>query len=411
MRKTLKGKRVVILGAGFGGLFSANFLRKNLSDEHQIIVIDKKDYFLMGFVNLWILNGNRNLEDSKIELSNLKNKNIVFLQQEVININPHKKTIITDSIPSSSSSFTEAKQNHQNHKIEYDYLIIALGVEYSTEQINGLKNRAFNLYDAEQIPKLRNEILSLKEGKIAICITSLPYKCPPAPYEASLIVNDILIKNKTRADIDIDVYTPSHIALPVAGPNVSRDVVTLLDKNNINFNPLYSLQSVSDTALEFKCDNHNTTENIVYGLLIVIPHHTLPLVVKNSQFIYENNQNWIKVDKFTLKTRFENVYAIGDVTEIKVNQKVSIPKAGIFAEGQAKVVCQQIIDDIKKQSNNPTFDGKGFCFMEIGDNKAGYIDTDFYNEKGPYTRLDLPSEESYKKKVDFEKKRVNEWLL
>jgi sulfide:quinone oxidoreductase len=124
-----------------------------------------------------------------------------------------------------------------------------------------------------------------------------------------------------------------------------------------------------------------------------------------------NNQEWIEVDKFTLKTLYENVYAIGDVTEIKVNPKVSIPKAGIFAEGQAKVVCQQIIDDIKKQPSKPNFDGKGFCFMEVGDNKAGYIDTDFYNEKGPITRLDPPNEESYKKKVDFEKKRVNEWLL
>ena len=97
--------------------------------------------------------------------------------------------------------------------------------------------------------------------------------------------------------------------------------------------------------------------------------------------------------------------------EIKVNQNVSIPKAGIFAEGQAKVVCQQIIDDIKNQSSNPKFDGKGFCFMEIGDNKAGYIDADFYNEEGPITRLEPPNEESYRKKIDFEKNRINDWLL
>jgi len=405
----LKGKRIVILGAGFGGLASANFLRKNLSDEYQITVIDKRDYFLMGFVNLWILNGNRNLEDSKIALSNLKNKKILFLQQEVIRINPVEKTIITTSTSSSTSTKTI---NKQNHELEYDYLIIALGVEYSTKQINGfMKNRGFNLYDAEQIPKLRKEILSLKEGKIAICITSLPYKCPPAPYEASLIVNDILIKNKTRENIDIDVYTPSPIALPVAGPKVSQDVVNLLDKNNIHFNPSCSLQSVSDTGLTFKDGKGISKENVEYNLLISVLPHTLPSIIKNSKFIDQDNQKWINVDKFTLKTRYENVYAIGDVTEIKVNQNVSIPKAGIFAEGQAKVVCQQIIDDIKNQSSNPKFDGKGFCFMEIGDNKAGYIDTDFYNKEGPITRLDPPNEESYKKKVDFEKNRIQDWLL
>jgi sulfide:quinone oxidoreductase len=392
----LEGKRIVILGAGFGGLASANLLRKNLSQEHQITIIDKKDHFIMGFVNLWILHGNRNLEESKIDLSNLKSKGISFLQDEITAINPIEKNITTAT---------------QSHKYEYDYLIIALGAEYDPEQINGfVKNGGFNLYDAEQIPKLRKEILALRQGRIAICITSFPYKCPPAPYEASLLINEILIKNKTKENIDIDIYTPSPIALPVAGPKVSQDIVNLLDKNHIRFHPSYNLKSVSSAeSLYFEYDR-DRKGNVDYNLLIAIPPHTLPSIIKSSGFI-EEGQNWIDVDKFTLKTKYENVYAIGDVTEIKVNQKVSIPKAGIFAEGQAKVVCQQIIDDIKNQSNNPKFNGKGFCFMEIGDNKAGYIDTDFYNEEGPITRLEPPNEESYRKKIDFEKNRINDWLL
>ena len=392
----LEGKHIVILGAGFGGLTSASLLRKNLSQEHQITIIDKKDNFIMGFVNLWILNGNRTLEEAKIALSNLENKGISFLHDEIIEINTVEKNITTAT---------------QNNKYEYDYLIIALGAEYAPEQIHGfVKNGGFNLYDVEQIPKLRKEILALKQGRIAICITHFLINVPPAPYEASLLINDILIKNDTRENIDIDVYTPSPIALPVAGPKVSQDIVNLLGKNRIRFHPSYSLKSVSSKeSLYFEC-NLNRKENVDYNLLIAIPPHILPSIVKSSGFI-EDGQNWINVDKFTLKTKYENVYAIGDVTEIKVNQKVSIPKAGIFAEGQAKVVCQQIIDDIKKLSSYPKFNGKGFCFMEIGDKKAGYIDTDFYNEAGPITRLDSPSEESYKKKIDFEKKRVNDWLL
>ena len=180
----LEGKRIVILGAGFGGLACAHLLRKNLSQEHHITVIDKKDYFLMGFVNLWILYGNRNLKESKIALSNLHGKGISFVQDEITAINPIEKNITTAI---------------QRHKHEYDYLIIALGAEYDLNQINGFEEYGgFNLYDAEQIPKLRNEILALRQGRIAICITSFPYKCPPAPYEASLLINDILIKNKTK---------------------------------------------------------------------------------------------------------------------------------------------------------------------------------------------------------------------
>jgi sulfide:quinone oxidoreductase len=126
----------------------------------------------------------------------------------------------------------------------------------------------------------------------------------------------------------------------------------------------------------------------------------------------EGDQHWINVDKFTLRTKYKNVFAIGDVTEIRLDQITIIPKAGIFAEGEAKVVSQQIINEIKyNNSNNARFDGRGFCFMEIGNKKAGYIDADFYNETGPITRLDPPSDEFYQKKLDFERSRLNEWLM
>jgi sulfide:quinone oxidoreductase len=90
-----EGKRIVILGAGFGGLASANLLRKNLSQEHQITIIDKQDHFIMGFVNLWILHGHRTVEEAKIALSNLENKGIFFLHDEIIAINPDEKNSVT----------------------------------------------------------------------------------------------------------------------------------------------------------------------------------------------------------------------------------------------------------------------------------------------------------------------------
>jgi len=149
-------------------------------------------------------------------------------------------------------------------------------------------------------------------------------------------------------------------------------------------------------------------------LLIGIPPHKVPAVIRNSGLIRQG-QNWINVDKFTLKTDYENVFAIGDVNGIKVNENMAIPKAGIFAEAQAKVVSQQIIDDIENNTNrlslSSRFDGKGFCFMETGDKKAGYVAADFYNEQGPTALLEPPSEESYKKKIDFERSKLNEWLL
>ena len=396
-----EGKRILILGAGFGGLTAANLLRKNLSSssaqvEHQISITDHKDYFMMGLVNLWILSGIRTLEDSKIALNRLENRGIRFLNDKVTGIDVASKTV---TIGRSSTL-----------KLKYDYLLIALGTEYAVEEVKGfLENGGFNLYDAEQVPKLREKILSLKKGRIAICITSIPYKCPPAPYEASLLINDILVKKGTRDSIDIDIYTPTPIALPVAGAKVSQDVIRLLNDNHINFHPLHKIKIVLDREkIEFENGNM-----VNYDLLIAIPPHRVPEVIRNSGLI-KQGQNWINVDKFSLKTDYENVFAIGDVTEIKVNENMAIPKAGVFAEAQAKVVSQQIIDKIKNGNNKqslPQFDGKGFCFMEVGNKKAGYVAADFYNDHGPATLLEPPTEESYKKKIDFERSKIDEWLL
>jgi sulfide:quinone oxidoreductase len=394
-----KGKRILILGAGFGGLSCANLLRKNLFSsavEHQISVIDQKGYFMMGLVNLWILSGTRTLEESKIALNRLENKGIRFLNDKVTGIDVGSKTVTIG--------------RSQNLKLEYDYLVVALGTEYAVEEVNGfLENGGFNLYDADHVPKLREKILTLKKGRIAICVTSIPYKCPPAPYEASLLINDILVKNGTRDSIYIDIYTPTPMSLPVAGAKVSQDVVNLLNSNHINFHPLHKIKIVLDKEkVEF--ENGNTVN---YDLLIGIPPHKVPAVLRNSGLL-KQGQNWINVNKFSLKTDYENVFAIGDVNEIKVNENMVIPKAGVFAEAQAKVVSQQIVDDIENNRNklsSPKFDGKGFCFMEVGDKKAGYVAADFYNEHGPATLLEPPSEESYKKKLDFERSKLNEWLL
>jgi sulfide:quinone oxidoreductase len=391
-------KQVLILGGGFGGLTSANLIRKSLSQEEcEITVVDKYQYFMMGLVNLWILSGSRKLEDSQVALNNLQNKGIKFLNDEITGIDPSENSVTTKTNP---------------NKLKYDYLVVALGAEIAPKLIDGFEDNdqsCFNVYDAKQVPLLREKLLSMKSGRVVVCIADIPYKCPPAPYEVSLLINDILVKNATRDSIDLNMYVPTPIALPVAGPTMSQDVVKLLNNNHINFHPLHKLKRVSDKkTIEF--ENGNKTS---YDVLVMIPPHQVPKIIKDSNLLGDGDQHWINVDRFTLRTKYKNVFAIGDVTEIRFDQTTTIPKAGIFAEGEAKIVSQQIINEIKNINSKKAvkFDGKGFCFMEIGDKKAGYIDTDFYNEAGPITRLDPPSGEFYQKKLDFERSRLNEWLM
>jgi sulfide:quinone oxidoreductase len=391
-------KKILILGGGFGGLCISNILRQNLDITHEIIVIDKKDYFMMGLTNLWILDGQRNLENSKIPLSKLESKGIKYIKDTVTMIDIKSKII---------------KTLHHSDPFKYDFLVIALGAELATDLIPGFNEYSgFNLYDEESIPCLRKKILSLKKGRIAIAIMGIPYKCPPAPYEAAFIIDTLLRDIDRREKIEIDIYFPSKVPLPVAGKQSNLDLISLLKKQNINIFPNFSLKKVDSHYLQF--DNKQKKE---YSILIGIPIHFIPPVLATSGLL-EKEHNWISVDKFTLKTKFNDIFAIGDVTEIKINDVVSLPKAGIFAEGQARSVSSQIIykintipeEEEKEENNIIKFDGKGFCFMDTGNGKAGFIDTNFYNSEGPITILKEPSIEYYKQKINFESQRIKEWL-
>lgn len=380
------GKKIVILGAGFGGLACANELRKDLGKEHRIVVIDKKKSFMMGLVKLWILNGTRNLDDSQTPLSSLNAKGIEYLNDEITAI--------------------EATQNHvqvkEHGRIEYDYLVVALGAELAPESIQGFEGRGFNLYDLKQVPQLREKLLALKKGRVVISVMGMPYKCPPAPYEASMMINDMLAKNGTRNAIDLDVFAPSPVALPVAGPKISSDVVDMIGSQGIRFFPNSKPRVVRDGEIEFENGRREK-----FDVLVGIPPHRVPDVVKASGL---TAGEWIQVDRQTLRTQFENIFAIGDVTEIKIGQ-LAMPKAGIFAEGEAKVVAQEIIDEVANIKSQAAYNGQGYCFFEAGNRMAGYVEADFYNAAGPAIRLEAPTEKHFEKKHEFERSRLKEWLL
>jgi sulfide:quinone oxidoreductase len=382
----LMGKQILILGAGFGGLAAATELRKNLGLDHRVIVVDRKKSFMMGLVKLWILEGSRNLEESHTPLDGLNAKGIDYLNDEV--------TLI---------DIAQNKVQARSHGwIKYDYLIVALGAELVPEKIAGFVARGYNLYDAQQVPKLREKLLGLTRGRVAIAIMGMPYKCPPAPYESSLLIDNMLTKHGTRTNIEIDLYTPAPIGLPVAGPQISTNIVEIISQRGVRFHPSHKLKFVGDDKLEFE---NGSKAN--YDVLVGIPPHRVPEIVRSAGLV---ESDWVAVDRNTMKTKFTNIFAIGDVTEVKVGA-VALPKAGIFAEEEAKVAAKQIADEVNGRPATATFAGKGYCFMEVGQGRAGYLEGDFFNPSGPSLRLEAPSEQNFQKKQDFERIRIREWLL
>ncbi|MGI0069979.1 MAG: NAD(P)/FAD-dependent oxidoreductase [Nitrosopumilaceae archaeon] len=376
--------KIVILGGGFGGLAAAHELRENLTQDTRITIVDRKDWFMMDLVKLWIMTGSREFETSKRPLENVTKKGIEFVNEQVVKIDPQNKIVRTS-----------------HRSLHYDYLIIALGVELAPEQIPGLSENGLILYELKDVPKIRDTVRKMKSGKIAMTIMGLPYKCPPAPYEAALLLRSILEETGASDSVQIDFYSPTPITLPAGGPQVSEDILQILKSKKIEFHGNHKTVSVEPNKLKFESGEAD------FDLLIAVPPHKVPYVVVECGFAQSGK--FIEVSK-TCKTNFDNVYAIGDVNQIMVTDKIAVPKAGIFAEGEGVTVARNIISQIKKEFENAVFDGKGGCFLETGTKTAGYLQVDMFASPAPITQLKTPSTDYFSEKEKFEKDRLEKWL-
>ena len=376
---------VLILGGGFGGLSAANQIRKSLSSsEVKITVVDKKNWFMVGFAKLWIIKGTRTFENSTGSLTGLAKKEIDFLNEEILHIDLENKSVQTTT-----------------NYIEYDFLIIAMGAVLAPQKIPGLVENGLNLYDYKESEKIHHKIRELKSGTIAISIMGMPYKCPPAPFEASLIIDSMLREAGIRDSIQIHFYSPAPITLPAAGPEISKQILDLIDSEKIIFHDSCKIKSVEPNKLIFQ------DREADFDLLLAIPPHIVPDVILETGLAKENNFIPITRD---CKTSYENVYAVGDVTSLKVTDTMAVPKAGVFAEGEGLAVAQNIISKIHLKEEPALFDGKGGCFIESGRDTASLIEIDMFSGPKPSTELTESTSEHLDEKLQFEKDRLSNWM-
>jgi sulfide:quinone oxidoreductase len=376
---------VVILGGGFGGLSAANELRNALpSSQVKITVIDKKDWFMVGFAKLWIINGTRTFENSTGSLNELQKKEIDFIKDEILSINLEDKNVTT-----------------KTKEISFDFLIISMGAVLAPQRIPGLEQNGFNLYDHNQLLEIREKLESIESGKIAISIMGMPYKCPPAPFEASLLIDSMLRKRGIRDSVQIDFYSPAPITLPAAGLEVSKQILELISSEQIIFHNSCKIKSVESKKLIFENSEAD------FDLLLAVPPHIAPKIIYDSGLAKASG--FIPIDR-DCKTPFENVFAVGDVTSLTVTENMAVPKAGIFAEGEGITVAKNIISKIQSKEESALFDGKGGCFIESGRDTASVLEVDMFSQPKPTTSLTELSSDNLSKKIEFEKERLSKWL-
>lgn len=383
-------KTCVILGGGWGGLATAHQLRGLVSPEHRILVIERSTTFSLGLSNLGLMTGeHESVRQIQRDMAKLRRPGIEWIHAEVRGVDPGARTVQTDA-----------------ETFAADYLVLALGAELAPESIAGFAESAHNLYETSGAVTLHDELERFQGGKIVVLVAGAPYRCPAAPYEAAMLLEAWTRHNGIRDHVEIHLYTPESIPMAVAGPVVGQGLCSFLDDRQIvqHFGQQVTGIDKASRTLWF-----GEEDKAPFDLLIGIPPHRAPLVLQQAGLV--DNSGYVPVhpqtlellaDPDTLEVRYPGVYAIGDAAAIRLLNFMLLPKAGVFAEGQAQVVAATIAADINGQSRPGVYDGDGFCYVDVGDGLAAYGAGDFYAYPGPRVTLEDPSVEGRRAKQEYE---------
>ena len=376
-------RRVLILGAGFGGLAAAAALRSRLPEQDEVVLVDRKASYVMGLRKWWALVGRGTLEEGRRDRTALAGRGIRFHQGTVEAIDPAKRSAMVDG-----------------NQIEADAIIIALGAQHDVDTVPGLRQHAYNPYEIEAIPGLTQALRDFRGGRLGIGIFGVPYTCPPAPYELAMLLREDLDRRGVEAEVE--VFSPQPMSLPVLGQENCSTVESLLESRGVGFRPSHRAVAVGPGEVQF------VTGPRAYDLLLAIPPHRCPTVLAEAGLTSESG--WVRVDLATMGTAFAGVHAIGDAVEIPLANGMSLPKAGVFAEAGATVAAEAILAALDGRSSSNRFTGEGYCYLEAGRGEALEVRGDFLAAPMPRVEVAPPSRERLKAKEAFERDRLRSWF-
>ena len=371
-------RSVVILGAGFGGLELSTLLSERLADEVQVTLIDRNDGFTLGFSKLDILFRQQTRDAVRLPYRRFTKRGVLFRQETVLSIDPGRRQVATDA-----------------RTYDADFSVVALGADYDLAATPGFVEGGFEYYSVDGAERLRDELPSFGGGKVLLAVLSIPFKCPPAPYEGILLLHDHLVGRGIRDATRLQVVTPQPAPIPVS-VQASEAVERAMAVRGIEYTRRRRVYGIDPSAKVAHFKDHDEP----YDLFIGIPVHKVPDVLVEAG-LTENG--WVKVDPFTLTTPFPGVYAIGDCAE------TGIPKAGGFAESAARTVAEEIGVSIRGGGARP-YDGTGLCFVEMGAGEVGRVDVHFRAEGGPKAPLLGPDAEYAAEKADYGAVRRSRWF-
>ena len=371
--------RVLVLGAGFGGLELTTRLSEEFGDGVEIVLIDQSDAFVFGFSKLDVMFGRAVPSWVRHPYRDIVNPGVQFVQATVHSIDPVAKRVETDA-----------------GRFEGDVMVVALGADLDLAATPGLSEAGHEFYTVGGAFAARDVLAGFGGGRVIIGVLSTPYKCPPAPSETALLLHDELVERglRDRSEISLVVDFPRPIP---PSPDASAALMTAFGERGIEWHPR---REVCELDPARKVAILRDGGEMPYDLFLGVPVHRAPAVVVESGMTVDG---WIPVDPLTLETSFAGVYAVGDVAA------VGTPRAGVFAEGHAAVVAERIGALIRGETTSAQYGGRGVCYLEFGRDQVALVDITFFGDQRT-GRLLGPSEEFAADKLEFGSSRIKRWF-
>ncbi len=371
-------ERVLVLGAGFGGLELASVLSEELGDAIEVTLIDRSDAFVFGYSKLDVVFGRAAPDAVRLPYANVAKPGVRVLRETITGIDPQSRSVKTDA-----------------GEHEADVLVIALGAEYDLDATPGLAgaNEFYSVAGAERVAEV---LPGFSSGHAVVGVCGAPYKCPPAPSECALLLHDDLSERGVRERCEITFAHAMGSPVPPS-PETSAALERAFAERGISLSLGKPVASVdSDRSVATLSDG----SELAFDLFLGVPKHRAPEVVVASGM---TEDGYIPVDFATLKTRYDGVYAVGDVAT------AGVPKAGVFAEGAARVVARDIVAQVRGGERERHL-GRGTCYIEFGNGRIGSVDIDFLSGPEKTGTFNPPSAEQMELKRRFGADRRARWF-
>ena len=211
--------RVVVLGAGFGGLELSTVLSEALGDDVDVTLIDQNDAFVFGYAKLDVMFGRTPPDAVRLPYADIAKPGVRFRRETVTAIDPEARRVTTDA-----------------GVHEADVLVVALGADYDLDATPGLAEGGNEFYSLGGAERLREALPGFSEGRAIVGVCGAPFKCPPAPSECALLLHDHLLARGVRDACQITFVIPFGSPVPPS-PDTSRALVAAFAERDIEFVP------------------------------------------------------------------------------------------------------------------------------------------------------------------------------